>query len=180
MAETMQDLLEIELLDALSAERQALDGMEAMLDAAASQGLRRAIQEHMAETRRQIERLEQAAQMLGIEPDDADSCEGIQGLLEEAQEMIDLMEPGPLRDVALVAAAQKVEHYEIAAYGTLCALLGAAGQPQAAALLAETLEEEKAADARLSQLAEREINPEALRRDQAANDPDRRGAGSAA
>lgn len=180
MAETMQELLETELLDALSAERQALDGMEAMLEVASSQGLKRALQEHMAETERQIERLEQAAQMLGIEPDDAETCEGMQGLIEEAQETMDTMEPGPLLDVALVAAAQKVEHYEIAAYGTLCALLQASGRQQAGDLLAQTLEEEKATDARLTQLAEREINPEALRQDRAANDPDQRGAGSAA
>jgi ferritin-like metal-binding protein YciE len=104
----------------------------------------------------------------------------MQGLIEEAQETIEGMEPGPLRDVALVAAARQVEHYEIAAYGSLCALLGAAGHRQVCDLLARTLEEEKAADARLSQLAEREINPEALRWDRAANDPGRRGTRSAA
>lgn len=176
----MRAFLEARLLDALGAERQALDAMEAMLDAAASLSLRRAIQEHMAETERHIERLEQAAQMLGIATPEASICEGMQGLIEEAQETIEGMEPGPLLDVALIAEAQQIEHYEIAAYGTLRALLQACGHQEACDLIAQTLEEEKAADTRLSQLAEREINPEALRHDQAEQDPARGGTDSAA
>jgi ferritin-like metal-binding protein YciE len=88
------------------------------------------------------------------------------------------MEEGPLLDVALVAAAQKIEHYEIAAYGTLCALLKAAGHQEAAELLGQTLQEEKDTDERLTLLAEREINPAAMR-GKAANDPSDRDSSAA-
>src|SRR5687767_13098377 len=130
MVETMKDFMESELQDTLSAERQALEGMESMLDAASAQSLKSAIQQHMQQTERHIERLERVCQMLGLE-DEGNTCEGMQGLIEEAEEAIDEIDEGPLLDVALVAAAQKVEHYEIAAYGTLCALLKAAGQQEA-------------------------------------------------
>ncbi len=138
MAESMRELLESALQDTLSAERQALEGMESMLDAASAQSLRTAIQQHMQETERQIERLERVFGMLDME-EEGNTCEGMQGLIEETEEQIDEMEAGALLDVALVAAAQKIEHYEIAAYGTLCALLKACGQQEACDLLAQTL-----------------------------------------
>jgi ferritin-like metal-binding protein YciE len=109
-----------------------------------------------------VDRLERAAEMLDADPE-GEECEAMEGLTAEAEEIMDDHDEGPVRDAALVGAAQKVEHYEIATYGTLCAMAKAAGMQEVAELFGQTLAEEKAADERLTKLADREINPAALR-----------------
>ncbi|MCZ8150496.1 MAG: DUF892 family protein [Roseomonas sp.] len=103
----------------------------------------------------------------------------MEGLVSEAEEIVDEHDEGPVRDAALIAAAQTVEHYEIATYGTLAAMAKAAGLRDAAHPLVQTLNEEKDADERLTQLAKRQVNPAALR-GTAANDPTQTRTGSAA
>ncbi|WP_372622741.1 ferritin-like domain-containing protein [Falsiroseomonas sp.] len=178
MAEDFKSLLGELLQDTYSAETQLLEALPEMAGAASTPSLRKAFEEHLAVTQRQVERLEKVAEMIGCDPDGED-CEAMEGLIAEAEEIMDEHDEGPVRDAALIAAAQKVEHYEIAAYGTLTAMAKACGMKEAAALLAETLKEEKDTDEALTELAEKEVNPAALR-GQAANDPTARGKGSAA
>jgi ferritin-like metal-binding protein YciE len=165
----MMKLLETAIQDTYSAETQALEALEQMEEHATTPSLKRAFQEHRQETQRQIERLEKAAQLLGIEPE-GETCEAMEGLVEEAEEHMDEFDKGPVLDAALIGAAQKQEHYEIAAYGTICAMLKAMGKTEAANLMAQTLKEEKDTDERLTMLAEQEVNPAALGT-MAANDP---------
>lgn len=161
MAETIKDLLEISLQDTYSAENQILAVLPELEDAASSPRLKQAFREHREQTERQVERLEEVCQILGVEPD-GESCAAMEGLVEEADDLMEELEEGPVLDAALIAAAQKVEHYEIAAYGTLCSMLKSMGQAKAGDLLAQTLKEEKDTDELLTQLAEQEVNPAAM------------------
>jgi ferritin-like metal-binding protein YciE len=176
MAATIKDLLTTALQDTYSAETQILDALPKMEEAASSPALKRAFQEHLQITQRQVERLEEVCTQLGIEPE-GESCEAMEGLVEEGEELIDEFDEGPVLDAALIGAAQKVEHYEIAAYGTLTAMLKAMGEAKCADLMAQTLKEEKDTDDLLTRVAEQEVNPAALGT-KAANDPSggRRGA----
>lgn len=169
MAEDFKSLLIECLQDAYSAETQALEVMEDIAEACASPTLRKAFEQHMQETERQVERLEKAAEMIGAEVEGKE-CEAMEGLISEAEEILDEHEEGPVRDAALIGAAQKMEHYEIASYGTLCAMAKSAGMKEVADLLHQTLMEEKDTDERLTKIAEDEVNPAALR-GSAANDP---------
>ncbi|PWS36570.1 hypothetical protein DFH01_15605 [Falsiroseomonas bella] len=178
MAEDFKSLMGELLQDTYSAETQLLDALPDMADAASTPALRDAFEEHLEITQRQVERLEKVAEMLGCDPE-GEECEAMEGLVAEAEEIVDEHEEGPVRDAALISAAQKVEHYEIAAYGTLCAMAKAAGMQEAADLLAQTLKEEKDTDERLTEIAEQHVNPAALR-GKAANDPAKRSKGSAA
>jgi ferritin-like metal-binding protein YciE len=176
MADEIKKLMTDQLRDAYSAEKQALRAMPRMMKHATSQALKDAIQRHIDQTEGQIERLERAFEMMGARPG-RKVCEGMRGLIEEAQGEMEDHERGPLMDVLIVAAAQRVEHYEIAAYGTMAALAKAAGEQQLAGLLAENLAEEKQTDESLSQLGESAINPAAIEhgRQAAATDPGARG-----
>jgi ferritin-like metal-binding protein YciE len=178
MADDFDTLIAELLQDTYSAEQQLLDALPEMAEAAQSPSLRSAFEEHLQQTERQVERLERAAQMLGIDPEGED-CEAMEGLIAEAEEIVDEHEAGPMRDAALIVAAQKVEHYEIAAYGSLCALAKAAGLTELKDLLGQTLDEEEKADRKLSALAETEVNPAALGT-RAANDTAGRGSRGAA
>jgi ferritin-like metal-binding protein YciE len=178
MAEDFKSLMGELLQDTYSAETQLLDALPEMADAASSPALKQAFEEHLAVTQRQIERLEKVAEMLGCDPE-GEECEAMEGLVAEAEELIDEHDEGPILDAALISAAQKVEHYEIAAYGTLCAMAKAAGMKEAADLLAQTLKEEKDTDELLTQVAEQHVNPAALR-GEPANDKTKRSKGSAA
>ena len=160
MAEDMKQLLQIALQDTYSAETQILEALPKMQEAATNPKLKQAFQEHLQVTKRQVERLETVCKQLGIEPE-GETCEAMEGLVEEGEELIDELDEGPVLDAALIGAAQKVEHYEIAAYGTLTAMLKAMGEQKAADLMAQTLKEEKDTDELLSQVAEREVNPAA-------------------
>jgi ferritin-like metal-binding protein YciE len=178
MAEDFKSLMGELLQDTYSAESQLLEALPEMAEAVSTPALRKAFEEHLQVTQRQVDRLEKVAEMLGIDPEGED-CEAMEGLVAEAEEIVDEHEEGPVRDAALISAAQKVEHYEIAAYGTLTAMAKAAGMREAADLLAQTLKEEKDTDELLTQIAEQQVNPAALR-GAAANDPTARRKGSAA
>jgi ferritin-like metal-binding protein YciE len=178
MAEDFKSLLGELLQDTYSAETQLLEALPEMAEAASTPQLKQAFQEHLAMTRRQVERLERVAEMAGVDPEGED-CEAMEGLIAEAEEIVDEHEEGPVRDAALIVAAQKVEHYEIAAYGSLATMAKACGLTEAVGLLAQTLQEEKDTDELLTRVAEQQVNPAALR-GAAANDPTRRSKGSAA
>ena len=161
-----------QLRDAYSAEKQGLRAMPRVAKKATSQALKEAFQAHAEQTEHQIERLEQALEKLGARPG-RKVCEGMRGLIEEAQSELEDHDKGPILDAVIVGAQQRMEHYEIAAYGTLAALAKAAGQQEIADLMAQTLQEEKQADEKLTQLAESELNPAAIQgagQDEAAND----------
>jgi len=164
-----------QLRDAHSAEKQGLRIMPRLAKKASSQALKDALQTHAEETEGQVERLEKALEMMGGRAG-RKVCEGMRGILEEAQHELEDQDRGPVYDMLLVAAIQRVEHYEIAAYGTITALAKAAGQKEMADLLAETLQEEKRTDELLTQLAEQEINPAAIQGAQELEDAnDKRG-----
>ncbi|HYD97827.1 MAG TPA: ferritin-like domain-containing protein, partial [Alphaproteobacteria bacterium] len=143
------------------AERQLTKALPKMARAAQSEQLRQAFQQHLEETRGQIERLEQAFELLG-KPARGKVCEAMQGLVAEAQEEMEEIQDPALRDVALIAAAQKVEHYEIASYGTLRTLAQGMGQQELAQIFESILEEEKATDEKLNEVALSEVNQRAL------------------
>lgn len=175
MADSIRDLLEMSLQDTYSAETQILDALPKMKKAAASPKLQQAFEEHLQITQRQVERLEQVCKSLGIKPD-GNTCEAMEGLVEEGEEIIEELSQGPVRDAALIGAAQKVEHYEMAAYGTLTAMLKAMGEQKSADLMAQTLKEEKDTDELLTEIAEAEVNPAALKQQPANEQRSSRGA----
>jgi Mn-containing catalase len=150
----VQDLLIEELRDLLHAEGQLVKALPKMAKAAHSELLQLAFETHLEETREQVERLKEVFKLLGV-PGKAEPCKGMAGLLEEGDEvMTDAEEKEPVAaDLAIIASAQKVEHYEISAYGTTRALAAQAGQPLVAQLLAKSLAEEENADNLLTQIA---------------------------
>ena len=160
--EALKDLLIEELQDAYSSETQILEALPAMAEAASSPQLKQAFQTHLQETDRQVKRLEQIFQILQADPA-GNTCEATQGLIEEAEEIMDQGLSPEVLDVALIMAAQKVEHYEIASYGSLRTLAETCGMTDVAKLLDETLSEEKATDEKLTQLAESEVNQRAFK-----------------
>jgi ferritin-like metal-binding protein YciE len=160
--EALKDLLIEELQDAYSSETQILEALPAMADAASSPQLKQAFQTHLKETDGQVKRLEQIFQILQADPA-GNTCEATQGLIEEAEEIMDQGLSPEVLDVALIMAAQKVEHYEIASYGSLRTLAETCGMTDIAKLLDETLSEEKATDEKLTQLAEGEVNQRAFK-----------------
>jgi len=164
--ETIDDLLLNELKDLYSAEKQITKALPKLARAAASGDLRAAFESHLEETEGQLQRLDQIFEMLGKSPR-GKMCHGMQGLLEEGSEILDEAEKGPTRDAALISAAQKVEHYEMAGYGSVREYAKLLGQNEIASLLNETLEEEKAADHKLNGIAKR-INSQASRSPKAA------------
>ena len=137
---TIEDLFIHELSDTYSAEKQMTKSLRRLAKAATDEGLVAAFEAHLTETEAQVERLEQVAEVLGIKIKRI-KCEAMEGLVDEAKEIIDAIDAGPLRDAALIGGAQKAEHYEIAAYGTLCAMAKSLGYKDALPLLLETLEE---------------------------------------
>ena len=155
----LHELFLNELADVYSAEQQLIKALPKMAEAAQSDELRSAIESHLEETRNQAERLDQVAKGLNETIED-NTCEAMEGLLKEGEELMEKYEGNPALDAALIAAAQKVEHYEIATYGTLIAWARQMGHQNAVLLLEETLQEEKSADEKLTSIAE-EVNLEA-------------------
>jgi ferritin-like metal-binding protein YciE len=157
---TLENLLLDELRDLLSAEKQITKALPKMAKAASSDELRRAFEEHLTQTEGQIARLGRAFEILGHTAR-AKKCLGMEGLIEEGKEFLEEdMEPAVM-DAALIAAAQKVEHYEIASYGSARTWAQEVGQPDVADLLQATLEEEAETDRKLSELAESLVNQRA-------------------
>lgn len=154
---TLHDLLVDELKDIYSAERQLVKALPRIAKAAATPELRRALENHLQQTEGHVQRLERIFQQLEQSPR-GKKCKGMEGLLEEGKEVLEADADPGTRDAALIGAAQRVEHYEIAAYGTARAHARAMGHQSVAALLQDTLDEEVEADKLLTQLAEQGIN----------------------
>jgi ferritin-like metal-binding protein YciE len=157
---TLHDAFLDELRDAYDAEKQLTKALPLLAKAATSSVLRDAFESHLKETRGHVERLEQIMQGLGEKPK-GKHCDGIAGIIDEGQSIIGEDFDEATMDACLIAAGQRAEHYEMAAYGTLLAWAEAMGHTEAASLLQETLDEEKAADEKLTSLAEGGINQDA-------------------
>jgi ferritin-like metal-binding protein YciE len=158
---SLEDLFLHELKDIYSAEKQLLKALPKMAKATTSENLRQAFEEHRDQTEVQVERLDQIFQGLG-KSGRGPKCEAMEGLIEEGKKLIDEEKAeAAVCDAGLIAAAQKVEHYEIASYGTLKTFAQLLGHEDAAELLQQTLDEEKETDQKLTELAESEINLEA-------------------
>src|SRR5688572_8863992 len=159
-AKSLQELFVEELRDAYDGENRLTKALPKMAKAAEHPELRTAFTDHLRETQQQITRLEQVFRTLGETPR-GKKCDGIIGIVEEGKTAMEELE-GPVLDAALIAGAQRAEHYEIAAYGTLAYFAGLLGNDQAKALLAQTLEEEKMADRKLNDIAKSRVNRDAL------------------
>lgn len=157
---SLDDLLVQELQDIYHAEGQILQALPKMIKAASHPDLQAAFEEHLEQTRGQVERLEQAFKLLGT-PAKAKKCDGMAGLIEEGNKMMEEDAVPAVMDAALIGAAQKVEHYEIASYGTVCTYAEMLGYDQVHDLLGQNLDEEETTDERLTALAESVINVEA-------------------
>jgi ferritin-like metal-binding protein YciE len=155
--ETLEDLLVHQIEDILSAEHQIRKALPRPAEAVESDALRQAFQEHEKETDTQIERLHKAFDLMK-KPANASHCEAAEGLIAEAEEYLDAEGERAVLDAAIVTAAQRVEHYEIAAYGSAIAFARQLDRSEVASLLEQSLDEEKAADKRLSSLAEGGLN----------------------
>ena len=152
---SLETLFDQELSDIYSAEQQIIDALPKLRDAATGQQLKDAFDTHLEETRGHVERLNKLQDLTSeVSLSKSVECKALKGLVAEAQELIDSSEQGDALDAGLIGAAQKVEHYEIASYGTLCALAQKLGYDKAADLLAETLQEEKNTDIKLTEIAE--------------------------
>jgi ferritin-like metal-binding protein YciE len=157
----LEELLHDQLKDLYSAENQIIKALPRMAKAASSPELKRAFERHLEETRRQVERLEAIGEELEIKLT-GKKCAGMEGLLEEGKELMQEVDDEDALDAGLIGAAQKVEHYEIAAYGTARTHAEVLGYRKIAKLLQQTLNEEGMTDKKLSQLAESLINVEAI------------------
>ncbi len=154
---TLSKLFIDELRDAYHAEKQLTKALPKLMKAATSPDLRQALADHLDETENHVERLEQVFEMLE-EPAKVKVCAGMQGIIEEGSELIKEEDKGPALDAGIIAGAQRAEHYEMAAYGSLMAWAKALGHDEVLELLEATLDEEKAADTTLSELGEGGIN----------------------
>jgi ferritin-like metal-binding protein YciE len=158
---SVNDLLLDELRDIYHAEKQLVRALPKMAKKSKSDELRQAFEHHLEETKGQVDRLEQVFEQLDARSS-GKRCEAMEGLIEEAKEMMEDITTPEVLDAAMITAAQKVEHYEIASYGSVHALAEALGHKDAARLLEQTLEEEKKADQKLNQIALSGVNQTAL------------------
>ncbi len=156
----LRKLLEAQLADIYYAEKKLTKAIPKMAKAAQSEDLSQGFTDHAKETEGHVERCEEAFEILGI-PAKAKKCEAIEGLVKEAEGLMQEFKDSKALDAALIDAAQKVEHYEIATYGTLVTWARLLGEDKVADLLHETLEEEKGCDEKLTELAEAGVNEEA-------------------
>jgi ferritin-like metal-binding protein YciE len=161
MESEVRDLLTEELKDAYSAEKQALRCMQKAVRSATAPALKDGIQLHIEQTQTQIERLEQAMEKLTMKAG-RKVCEAMRGLVEEAQSSIQEHDKGPIMDLVIVAGMQRIEHYEISAYGTSIALADALGEKEVSKLLNETLREEKETDVILTKVTQESLMAEAM------------------
>ena len=157
---SLEDLLHHELKDLYSAETQLLKALPKMSDAATHPDLKAAFDEHLSQTEQHVERLEEIAERLEKKLT-GHKCKAMEGLIEEGKDLISEDAEDSVRDAGLIGAAQRVEHYEIAGYGTARTLAECLGYDEVAEILEETLAEEKETDSRLTALAEESINAEA-------------------
>lgn len=160
--DSLEKLFVEELKDLYSAEKQITHALPKMAKAAENEELRMALEKHLKETEKQIERLDRVFEILG-KSSSGKTCIGMKGLLDEGKEMMEEVEEGSLRDAAMISAAQRVEHYEMAGYGAVRTYAENLGQKEIAQLLQETLNEEGAADHKLTQIAMK-VNPRSQRK----------------
>jgi ferritin-like metal-binding protein YciE len=160
--DSMEALYLAQLRDMHNAEKQLIAALPKMVKAASTPELAEAFERHLEETRRHLERINTILDNLGEKPG-RDRCEAMAGLIEECKETIDAQGEEHVRDASLIVHAQKVEHYEIASYGSLCTHAKLLGRTTDQKLLGDTLSEEKQTDGRLTQLAESHINADAAR-----------------
>jgi ferritin-like metal-binding protein YciE len=149
-----------QLKDLYSAEKQIIQALPKMMKAAQSTDLRQAFEDHLAVTKQQLERLDRVFEKMGATPG-RKKCVGMEGVLKEADEFLGQSVSPDVMDAGLIANAQRVEHYEIAAYGTVRTFANMMGDNEAAQMLQQTLNEEGETDKKLTQIAERNANPEA-------------------
>ena len=157
---TMSDLYVHQLQDIYYAEKQILKSLPDMIGKASNRELKSGLQKHLQETENHVARLEQVFKLHDLKPKAVD-CPAIDGIIEEADEIVGEVDDKEVLDAAIVAAAQAVEHYEITRYGTLIAWAHQMGRDDAATILQKTLEEEKAADKKLTSVAESRVNRQA-------------------
>lgn len=157
---TMDDLYTHTLQDIYYAENHIVKALPKMIDKAANAQLKQAFEAHLEETKQQVRRLEKVFEVLGQEAKGT-TCPAIKGIIEEAEELISDCDDAHVRDAAMLAAAQAVEHYEMTRYGTLIAWSERLGKTKVVDLLSQTLAEEKAADEKLSKIGEASVNRQA-------------------
>ncbi len=157
---TMNDLFVHQIQDIYYAEKQIIKSLPDMIEKVTDRDLKSGLQKHLQETETQVTRLEQVFKLLGLKPKAVD-CPAIDGIIKEANEIAGEVDDKEVLDAAIIAAAQAVEHYEIARYGTLIAWAHQLGRDDAATILQKTLEEEKAADKKLTTVAESKVNRKA-------------------
>lgn len=158
--DSLERLFVEELRDTYHAEKQLLRALKKMADNASDEELSQAFEQHRGETEEHVARLEKVFDALDLKPR-GKVCEGMKGIIEEGEDMMEEDGDEAVLDAAMIAGAQRVEHYEMAAYGTLRHYASRLGHSEAEKLLAQTLEEEKAADAKLNEIAKRLVNPRA-------------------
>lgn len=161
----LHKLLVDELKDIYWAEKALTKAIPKMIKNATSEELVAALEEHLGQTEEQVAKVEEVFEILG-EKAQAKKCEAMEGLIKESEELMSDNEEGVIRDAAIISAGQKVEHYEIASYGTLVAFANTLGYTDAAEILEEILEEEKNADMKLTEVAETAVNIEAAEEDE--------------
>ena len=157
---TLRDLLVHEMQDLYDAEKQLVKALPKVVEAASSSELKEAIEGHLEKTREHVTRLEQGFRHLG-ENSKGTHCDAMEGLLEEGEGMMEEEGDDSVIDAGIIAAAQKVEHYEIASYGCVCTWAESLGESEVAELLSQTLSEEKEADEKLTEIAESNVNQRA-------------------
>lgn len=157
---TMKDLLEHELQDLYSAENQLLEALPKMAEAASQKSLKSAFEKHLKETEQQIKRLQDAVKGTDLELE-GEKCKGMEGLIKEGEDIIESDGDASVKDAALIGAAQRVEHYEMAGYGTVRTFAKLLGYDDMAEKLQRTLDQEGTTDEKLTKLAEDVINPKA-------------------
>lgn len=160
--DTMDQLFIHELEDLYSAEDQIIHALPKMIDAASSPQLRQALQQHLETTKRQKGRLDECFRMIGRKPE-KEKCKGMEGIIDEGAEVLAIDGDPEVKDAAIVAAAQRVEHYEIASYGSARNFAQRVGRADVADVLQQTLNEEGDTDHRLTSIAESSVNPQASR-----------------
>lgn len=160
--ENLEELFVQQIEDLYDAEKRLVRALPKMAEASTSSQLRQAFESHLQQTQGHVQRLEQVFREINKDPK-AQTCDAMKGLISEGEDMISHIEESPLRDAGLISAANRVEHYEMAGYGSAKAFAQTLGLSSAVALLEQTLQEEKMADQKLTSLAESSINSEAYR-----------------
>ena len=159
---TLRDLFQEHIQDLYSVEEQILEALPEMIEAATDPELTAGLQNHLQETRRQAERIEEIARIMSFDPNGA-KCDGMKGILKEGNKLVSKeVDQDDVMDAAIIAACQRVEHYEIAVYGTARTYARMLGETEVVSLLEQSLEEEKNADRKLTDVAESHVNLRAM------------------